>query len=306
MGPLEHILAMDRKAAIWFGALVAVLVTVVIGLLLSRLVTSRLSRLAATATGASPAATFIVRGRDEIAALGRALEAMRLRIHGLVSDLAGRDAARRELVAQISHDLRTPLVALLDTLDSAAEHAAVRRDRSLRDWIAAARLDTDRVLSMADDLLELARLDIGQALRIEDVLPEEMVGQIVRGLQPMAERRGLRIETCFDPDLPTMRADGRRLKRVMENLLRNAIQHARHTVLVSATLDEGRVRFVVEDDGPGIKHGVGDEGAESLREDSSGLGLKVARRVVAAHGGHLSIENGPNGGARIGWLMPRS
>ncbi len=283
-------------------------VALIVSVLLSRLVTARLSRLSRAVASADPrgsTAVFAVRGRDEIAVLGRSLEQARGRIADLVRTLEERDRERREWVAQVSHDLRTPLTALLACIDRANAGLAVPTAEldatALRATLSSARQDVQRVCELAEDLLDVARIEAGTALVREPVLPGELVERVVSGLVPLAESRGLRIEVDLPTHAPPLDADGRRLTRVLENLLRNALRHATSKVEVALEVQDGRVRFAVADDGPGFS---ATGGGPQRDPDSAGLGLTVARRIVELHDGHLETLDPPAGGAIARFDLP--
>lgn len=304
----------DMLSRLIASAVVATLTSI----LLVSLVTRRLSQLATDAS--TPLADspenvdlpgpFAVSGDDEIARLATALNTMRSRIEQLVDRLADRDRQRREWIAQVSHDLRTPLTALSACLDRALqrqEHSENPNDRSgVHDAIQVARQDSLRLQTLVDDLFELARLDAGEKLTLEPVPPGELVRQAVRGLRPLAEVRGITMTGEVAPALPTVRADGRRLMRALENMLRNAVHFARQQVTLRVSIDDGQLRFEVRDDGPGlpVQNGqavLGQSQTGARRPDSAGLGLIVTRRVATAHGGTLGGGNRPEGGAAV-WI----
>jgi len=304
----------DLLARLIASAVLATLTSI----LLVSLVTRRLSQLATDASTPldnSPEnvdlpGPFAVSGDDEIARLATALNTMRGRIEQLVARLGERDRQRREWIAQVSHDLRTPLTALSACLDRALKRQGDLpnpNERSgVHDAILVARQDSQRLQTLVDDLFELARLDAGEELTVEPVPPGELVRQAVRGLRPMAEARGITMNAEVAPALPTVQADGRRLMRALENMLRNAVHFANHEITLRVRVDDGELRFEVCDDGPGlpIKDGnvvLGQSQTGARRPDSAGLGLIVTRRVATAHGGVLGGENQPGGGAAV-WI----
>ena len=312
-GELEWLSDEDRRSYVIGSVLFAALLATIAAFLVSRMATRRLRRLADQARApAGPAALpgpFEASGRDEITVLADALNSMRNRVGNLVQDLAGRDSARRRWIAQVSHDLRTPMTALSISLDRTGElyEKADPSDRAeIAELLAAARVDVRRVGAFTEDLLEIARLEAGHELVHEPVPAGELVLQTVEALLPVANDKGVALEADVPRGLPTLQADGRRLARALENLVMNALQHARSVVRVAAREEGSALLFTVEDDGRGFPESPGElrlEDLESLRSrsDSSGLGLRVAREVAEAHGGALGARNLPAGGAAV-WL----
>jgi hypothetical protein len=301
--------------------LAASLIAGLTSVLLVNFVTRRLSRLAADAIAPFRSQAemvdlpgpFDVSGGDEIALLAMALNTMRGRIEELVARLAERDRQRRDWIAQVSHDLRTPLTALSACLERARDRLIVTEQpisrEAVLEMVNAARHDRQRMQMLVEDLFELARLDANDTLNLEPVPPGELVRQTVKGMGAMANESGVELSCEVGPALPTIRADGRRLMRALENLTRNGIHFATSEVVLSVVLDDDHIKLMVEDDGPGFP----EEGGKAIlelteshprRPDSAGLGLVVVRRVAEAHGGEVGAENRPEGGACVWMRIP--
>lgn len=299
---------------------VPIAMALLVSAIVSRLFTRRLRRLAAMSTAVIPGeedlpGPFDDAGKDEIAGLGRALNTFRQRVGELLEGLAERDSQRREWIAQVSHDLRTPLTALTACLDRADQALREGADDDLRqrmaELVGVARLDADRVNTLADDLLDIARLDADEAPELEPVPPGELVRHAARTLQPLAELRDIAVDVLLDQGLPTLHADGRRLLRALENLLRNALQFASSRVELSARREDGALVLELRDDGPGFpaedgRVDLGHLAGRRSRQDSAGLGLLVARKMAEAHGGRLEVSNRPEGGGLARIVLPVS
>ena len=296
---------------------ISLVIALLLGGLLSLLVTRPVRRLALVAQMESHDDTglpgpFHDRGRDEIALLARSMNAMRSRAAELLNDLKDQDAARREWIALVAHDLRTPLTALLACMDRAdtklAGYESGPCKGEMQRLFTVARADADRVKTLSDDLIEIARLDAYDPLDLEDVPPGELVSQGVLELEAMAAQAGLDLQVTIPRDLPVLRADGRRLMRALMNLLRNALQHAKKRVQVSVAVHGDAVRFEVSDDGPGFAGQCGEFELESIEKsrggDSVGLGLAVACKVAKAHGGHTGGRNLGHSGASAWMTIP--
>jgi len=289
----------------------------IFGLMISRVTTRRLSQIASSAS--APVSLdeplpgpFDETGSDEIAQLAGALNRMRTRTHEVMEDLNARDAARSEWVAQVSHDLRTPLAALTTSLDLIERRIQRGETAELEAFVTAARADTERVTHLAMDLLEIARLEVAPELQLQGLDPEELAQHAVRTLDPLAHESNisLTIASTLPPET-LIEADGRLLLRALENLLANSIQHASTAVTLrlemrTTTSDSHLVhlRFTVEDDGPGLPEGPGGVDFAKLKDqrsrpDSSGLGLIVTARVAELHGGRADASNPPAGGAAV-------
>ena len=285
---------MDRTA-FWTGVGVHLCVALLLSALLSRWVTARLSRLTRQVAHGEP---LTVGGTDEIAVLRDALDHARERVAGLVESLKQRDQQRSAWVAQVSHDLRTPLMALSACIERAHE----ARDPELRErTLNSARADVARICELSEDLLAAARVEAGTQRVRETLLPGELIDRAILELTPIAESRRIAIEAELDIDLPSIQGDGRHLMRVLENLLRNALRHARSRVQISAHSADDLLVVQVYDDGPGFAATTGEPSADP---DSAGLGLRVARRILEQHGGHLETSDAQQGGALAMLRLP--
>ncbi|MEM7248932.1 MAG: HAMP domain-containing sensor histidine kinase [Acidobacteriota bacterium] len=253
---------------------------------------------------------FTGAGWGEVRLLGDRLDDLRERVNGLVDDLQRADSNRRAWIAQVAHDLRTPLTALSACLDRLSADVATRPEADdLRDTVGTARLDLDRVVVMTEDLFEIARLEHAGDLHRESILPSELIRRTVRSLEPLAEEQGRRLQFEVSVELPSFSADGGRLTRALENLIRNALRFARDEVTVSARESgPSELLFEVTDDGPGLAQGsvstLSELEASPRSDDSTGLGLKVVQVVAEVHGGRAGIENEPEGGARAWIALP--
>ncbi|MEZ6195400.1 MAG: HAMP domain-containing sensor histidine kinase [Planctomycetota bacterium] len=294
--------------------LVSILTALLFSGAVTLLVTRRLRKLARQAARPPADKTgvpgpFAVSGRDEVAFLANTLNGMRTRVIESIESLEHRDELRREWIAQVSHDLRTPLTALLACIERARSRLEQGDRAGVEESLSLAVHDLGRVRTLSDDLLEIARLEIDDSLALEPTLPIELMRQASRGLVPLAERRGVTLEVLPAERLPELLADGHRLMRAAENLLRNAIRHATSRVVFEARRVDDVVRFAVRDDGRGFEG----EPSNYLREDrrfrlargdSAGLGLVVTRKIAEAHGGRIGARNLEEGGAEVWFTVP--
>lgn len=204
---------------------------------------------------------------------------------------------RHSILASLSHDLRTPLaglVGLADTLALAQPPLPAPHDETAR----ALREQARSLAEMVNNLLELARLTQGrQPLRLEWQPLEEIVGAAIQRLGAVLKSHPLTVD--LSPDLPLLEFDAVLLERVLGNLLDNA---ARHTPAGTPIVVEARVRGAVAE--IGVRDGGPGFAPEGLSETTHGLGLAICQAIVTAHGGTLTRENLPDGGARVAFTLP--
>jgi len=223
------------------------------------------------------------------------------------------EAMRRDFIANISHELRTPLAslkALVDTLQDAAldDPPAARR------FLDRADAEVDALTQMVQELLELSRIESGQApLKLESVDVVAIVVPPTERLQPQAERAGLHTQFDLPPNLPPVLADVEQVRQVVTNLVHNAIKFTPSggSVTISAQTAGEHVVISVRDTGRGIP-------AEDLpriferfykadRARSSGgtgLGLAIVKHIVQAHGGRIWAESVEGRGSTFFFTLP--
>lgn len=230
-------------------------------------------------------------GSDEVAELARAFERMRRR-------LAQLERARREFIANASHELRTPVFALggfLELLDGEELD-----DRTRREFLGTMREQVTRLEKLATELLDLSRLDAGQIdLHREQVALDEVARTAAEEFAAVAMRTQHTLEVDAAPGAVAV-ADEQRVLQIARILVENALVHtpAGTNVVIGVTAERDRVRLSVVDDGPGIP----DEEAGSVfqrfyrvegrQASGSGLGLAIARELARIMGGTVELERG--------------
>ncbi len=210
------------------------------------------------------------------------------------------EASRRELVAWVSHDLRTPLAGLR-AMAEALEDGVVDDPAQVADFHARIRRETDRMSGMVDDLFELSRIHAGRLqLHLDRVSLADLVSDAVATVSPGAAAK--RVEVRAAPgDWPTVLGSDTELGRVVRNLLANAIRHTPSdgAVLVAAGADADGAWLAVQDSCGGIPaddlprvFDVAFRGEAARSKDGgAGLGLAIARGLVEAHRGQIAVQN---------------
>ena len=253
----------------------------------------RLERAADRIAGGRLDEPVVDRGRDELGQLADAFERMR-------AQLARLDYARREFIANASHELRTPIFSLGGFLELMANEEVDEPTR--REFMGTMQEQLARLEKLATDLLDLSRLDAGQltlelervdVARVAEALAEEFAAVAVSSEHPIRlERPDDRVEAV---------ADETRTLHIGRALLENAIRHTPGgtAIRVTAGREDGRAVLAVEDSGPGIPAGETRQIFERFRRgegghaSGSGLGLAIARELADAMGGRVELESKP-------------
>ena len=235
----------------------------------------------------------------------------------IIAELQSRDALKTQFLANISHDLRTPLTAIIT-------HAEILRDGILgeltprqRDSVAGIIGGGRQLLQMVGEILTYARGAANQlALTLTDFALADVVNQVTALNESLVARKGLTLTVDFPPELPRMLADREKITHVLSNLMGNAIDFtpAGGRVWISARADESE-RLIVEVGDTGI--GIAPEHHElvfrefaqvdasaSRRHHGTGLGLTIARKLVELHRGRIWVESQLGHGSRFIFTLP--
>ena len=238
----------------------------------------------------------------------RELRALTRTFTDMAARLAAAEEQRRRFLADVTHELRTPLAVLQSGIEAQLDGVHPRDDRHL-----ASLLEETQILGrLVDDIHTLALADAGRlTLHYEPTSARALVEDAVAGHAALAERRGIILSTEVAGDVD-LEVDPTRIRQVLDNLLANAVRHSPDGGRIRALAEgvAGEVRFTVTDAGPGIPA----ERLPHLFERSgvpadarrSGLGLTIARDLVVAHGGAIRAWNEPAGGAAVRFAVPRA
>jgi signal transduction histidine kinase len=323
---LQRELAGTREAtrsAVWIIGILALGLALVLGALLTARLVAPLRRMTdrVEAIGAGDYGARLAADReDEFGRLAAAINAMAARVEVSIDTLRATDRLRRDLVANIGHDLRTPLAGLQGYLEEGERLLTDGRSEEALAALATARRQGQHVERLVRDLFELSVLDAAPgdgrlALQLEIVPVAELLHHAAELHRRRMENAGITFESQIPPDLPTIQGDGARLLRLLDNLLENARRHtpAGGTVrLAAATTPEG-IAVRVEDTGEGIpEDAIGTvfdryfrgTSARTRAHEGSGLGLAIARAIARAHGGELSVASRADEGATFMLTLP--
>ncbi len=249
----------------------------------------------------------IVVDRIELRLLGKVLHESYLALRQL-------EMQRDEMVHMLVHDLRNPMTSFiggLDVLDSAPDLPEKHRR-----FVQMALRGGEGLLSMIGNILDISKAEAGRmTLDLGECSASGLVAAAREQVTHIASSRGVSIETRVAPGLPALRVDEHKIRRVLVNLVSNAIQHspANGRVVVSADADEAQaVRFSVTDAGRGIPleafgkifEKYGQAATKKFHGASTGLGLPFSRMAVEAHGGRIQVESELGQGTRFYFTIP--
>jgi signal transduction histidine kinase len=257
-----------------------------------------------------------VGGRDEMSELAGTFNEMAQQLEEAARRRREAETLRRDLIAWVGHDLRTPLAAIRAIVEALAD-GVVEDPTAVQRYLETAQHHIHSLSLLVDDLFELAQIDAG-ALEL-DRHPNsirDLISDTLEAFSAVAERHGVTLDGSAEPDYDPVVMDIQKIGRVLTNLVDNALRHtpAGGTVQICASGTAEAVQVEVADNGEGISpedlpH-VFDRfyrGEKSRRRATggSGLGMAIVKGIVEAHGGHIEIESTVGQGTRVCLNLPR-
>lgn len=233
-----------------------------------------------------------------------------------VTAIRNLEARQRELLANVSHEFRTPLAIINGYVETLMDGALADPEMAQRS-LKAMHKNSRRLALLIDDLLTMSRLEErARLLEFQPVNLRDLLGHVLEHLEPNILERGAKVVVEWPDDAVLAEADGRRIEQVYANLLGNALRYgeAEHlTVRISARRSETDICIAFADNGPGIP--LGDQAHiferfyrvykdRSRDAGGTGLGLSIVKNIVEAHGGRVSVESTPGSGATFLVCIP--
>jgi PAS domain S-box-containing protein len=225
------------------------------------------------------------------------------------------DEAKSFTISVASHELRSPLTSIKGYVENLVEGVAGPLPDQVLSYLARIDHNVDRVIRMTNMLLDLSRIESGQmALQLGTVCTKEVIGNVLRDLQPLAEKKAITVQAQELVDVP-VRADRHKLEQVLLNLVHNALKFTPergHLIVRSHVTSDQRLTITVADTGCGIPPEHQDKVFEKFHRapspvhEGSGLGLAIARKLVELQGGTISVESKPGRGSQFFVSLPRA
>jgi signal transduction histidine kinase len=256
-----------------------------------------------------------VEGRDELAQLARSFNAMAEQLELAQAKQRELDTLRRDLVAWVSHDLRTPLTSIRVMLEALAD-GMVDDSEMVQRYYRAAQQDIRSLSQLIDDLFEVSQIDAG-GLKLEVAANSigDLISDTIEQFAETARRQGVQLTGSLQPGTDPVHMDAARIGRVLANLTANALRHTSEggQITITACRTSAGVEVAVADTGEGIypedlpyvfDRFYRGEKSRSRATGGSGLGLAIARGLVEAHGGRIRAESEFGHGARFVFGLP--
>lgn len=313
-GSLEaNFLQSMRRALLW-GALAALLVALILGSILARTISRPIRELTGATQRMAEGELGVqvpVRTQDEVGELAASFNQMS-------SDLAQATQSRRQMTADIAHDLRTPLTVILGYTEALSDGKLSGTPETYEVMYK----ESQHLSHLIDDLRLLSLADTGELpLNLRPVAPRELLKRAAAAYQPQAATKEIELLVEAAPSLPEINVDPERMAQVLNNLVGNALRHTPQNgrVTLTAAQHNGDILLAISDTGAGIppedlpyifnRFYRGDKARSRAAYDQqngeSGLGLAIARSIIHAHGGDITVDSAVGSGATFTITLPQ-
>jgi signal transduction histidine kinase len=293
-------------------------IAAVLGYFLSGALTDRIEQLRCAAQSIAKgdlSARASVHGSDELSTLALSFNEMAAQLQNAQQKQLELDGLRRDLIAWVSHDLQTPLTSMRAMIEALTD-GVVEDEETVKRYLLTVQREIHDLSLLIDDLFQIAQIDAGgMVLELGEESLTDLISDTLESFSEIAVRRGITLEGSVKPGLDPVWMDAQRISRVINNLVANAMRYTPRggVVQVSAVRNAGRVEVVVSDSGPGIApvdlpyvfdRFYRGEKSRSRLTGGAGLGLAIARGIVQAHGGEISVQSPPGEGTRFRFSLP--
>jgi signal transduction histidine kinase len=291
----------------------------VLGYFLSSTITERIHQLkeAAEKLAQGELNTRVpIKGRDEVASLARTFNQMAKQLQAADQRQRELESLRRDLIAWVSHDLQTPLASMRAILEALSD-GVVEDPDTVQRYLNTAQRDVRSLSALIDDLFQMAQLDAGGfPLHSADASISDLISDTLESFTQLAKQGDLSLEGNVDPHVDPVHMDTQAIGRVLNNLIGNALRHtpAQGRVSVWVRRTGKGVEVTVSDTGEGIRAEDlprvferfyrGDASRSRTRGTGAGLGLAIARGIVQAHGGDITVESRTGMGTQFTFHIP--
>lgn len=302
--------------------LVALAVTLIIGFLCVFWLTKDLKKVAGAVHQMEKGdynARVTAKSSDEVNELAMAFNTMASKIQSAMTQLRQNDELRRELIANISHDLRTPLASVEGYVETILLKKHLLSETERQHYLETILKNTRRLARLVADLFALSKLEARQTQPQPEIFSlVELAHDILLQLKPKAEAGKVALKSSFDRDIALTYADISLIERVLQNLIENAIQYTPESGEVTVTVakaGEDHIKVGISDTGAGIAEEDLDHIFDRFYRSSSvrakareglGLGLAIAKKIVELHHSQLKVESKVGQGTTFWFVLPVS
>ncbi len=289
------------------------------GYFLSEAITERIVKLSEASRKVSEgnlAVRVPVEGNDEMARLTKSFNEMVVRLEAAEQKQHEMETLRRDLIAWVGHDLRTPLTSIRAILEALAD-GVVEEPKTVQRYLNTAQKDIRDLSLLIDDLFEMSQMEAGGLhLDCQKNSISDLISDTIESFSELSQRQGIELLGSVEPGVNLVQMDSQQIGRVLANLVSNALRHTPTggRILITAShCPDGGCEVTVEDSGEGIQaedlpyvfdQFYRGEKSRNRSTGGAGLGLAIAKGIVEAHGGSIRVESAAGRGAKFSFTLP--
>ncbi|MEO1053214.1 MAG: HAMP domain-containing sensor histidine kinase [Bacteroidota bacterium] len=298
---------------------ITLIAALVVGILIIWLITKNLRKIIDTVRrfqGGDMKARIPLKAGNELNGLGIAFNEMADTIVGNIENLKSMENLRRELVGNVSHDLRTPLAVIHGYIETLMMKKDSISQEEQEKYLKTIMESTERLKTLVNELFELSKLEAKQITpNKEPFFINELIQDIAQKYQIIARKKEIVVKADIKEDIPLVHADVGLIERVMQNLIDNAIKYTPKGGMIIIETDDRdqNVEIKVSDTGPGIpaeqipfifdRYHIGDKRI-SLDKNSTGLGLAIVKKILEIHDATINLKSKLNQGTSFSFQLP--
>ena len=301
------------------GGVISIIMVVFIGYFISQRIVSpikEMKEIAHLIASSDFSKRVEINSKDELGMLARSLNEMADQLQQRIDNLKNMDKMKTEFVANVSHELKTPLTSIKGFVET-LEDGAMEDKETNKKFLAIIKRHTERLTNITNDLLSLSELESKKdVLSIASFDLKEMIDEIILGFGHAISEKTHKLKFASKFDKYVMSADKVKIEQVIVNLIDNAVKYTESggEIKIEFTEDEKCVNIIVEDDGIGIPAKYFNrvferfyrvDKARSRQSGGTGLGLAIVKHIVSLHGGNVQIESQVGIGTKIIVSLPR-
>lgn len=301
------------------GGVIALLVTFMIGYVVSRNISDPLRKMEETTrsiAGGDLSKRLDIRTKDELGGLSGSFNSMADELQVKIDNLEKMDRVRTDFVANVSHELKTPLTSIRGFIETLEDGAIDDRETALR-FLSIIRKHSERLGNIINDLLSLAEIeDIKEKVSLDEVDLKILTDEVIWGFGHAVSIKEQILTVDYQGKDFFIKADSDKIEQVLVNLVDNAIKYTGQKGRINCSLfeEQDSVMLVIEDSGIGIDKEHLDriferfyrvDKARSRESGGTGLGLSIVKHILALHDGHIDIDSTPGKGTKVTVILPK-
>lgn len=318
LSPVADRVAVLQRVTLYSG-IGGIIIATLLSFLLSRSVSYplvRMNRVARAISRGDYSQKLAIKREDEVGVLANTLDTLSRELEEKIATIERLDNTRRDFIANVSHELRTPLSVMQACTEALADGIA-ETEEERKEYLENIHQELLRLRRLASEVLDLRKLESGNIdFNFYPVDIFKVLQEVTHTFSAIAQKKNISLEQELDDSLPGLiRTNEDKIKQVFINILDNAVKVTPEggKVSIKANMENGRIKFVICDSGPGInpkeqpliwERFYKTDKSRNREGSGTGLGLPLVKRIIEAHGGEIWVESTPGQGTAFIFIVP--